>query len=275
MKLSFCILGMMLTCLFAVFMVGCDRDPDYVYVVSVDPPEDSTIKPGLYAIVVTFDGEPEGLKAFWSNPDSERTEATFELSGNTATFDPKRFGIESYPFSPNLLLTWENIDNEAYDHPAADLVISFRCASDAVITLSDNPDDVRILPPWPHLANFNSGSPNADSLRFEFPIYTDKVLAYDLPINLKARIQLIKYPGTNYSRTVDIPPLLSRMDFSCVIEKGSTESVCTIEIPIDGFKDWELESLVIDLADPLSGGQPPYIEGVPSRLGVFWQTSDE
>lgn len=274
MKLNLCILGMMLTCLFAVFMVGCDRDPDPVYVVSVDPPADSTIEPGLYAIVVTFDGEPEGLKAFWNNPSSE---ATFELSGNIATFPPKRFEIGS---SLSLFLTWKNIDNEAYGtiYDWADISFSFRFASDAVITLTDNPDDVSILPPWPHLANFSSGNPNADSLRFEFPVYMDKVLAYDLPIYLGARIELIKYPGTNYSLTYPIPgyEVLDGMSFRCVIEKGSAESVCTIEIPIeDGFEDWELDSLALFLSDNAYGDKLPYLRGEHRRLNVYWQKSND
>ena len=240
MKLSLRILGVMLTCLFAVFMVGCDPDP--VYITSVSPPEGGRLEPGFHVIDVTFDGEPEGLKADGGAPAYE--EIPFEFAGNTATFHQS---VE-LGGSIGIFLTWENID-KYYDSPYTysgayfggianrdeKRYISFYCKSDAVVSFA-NADDVRGVPPWPNFANVGSGgSSSVDTLQLEVPIYIDKVLAYDLPIIFdRYELYLTKYPGTVLSREYMEE---GRLSPQCVIEKGSTKSVCTIEIPTGIEKD--------------------------------------
>ena len=260
MKMSLHILGIMLTSLFAILMIGCNGGNDYVYITSVDPPADSRLEPGLYSIVVTFDGKPEGLEAFWRNPS---TKAMFDLSGNTLTFFPKHFEIGS---SATLFLTWENIDEAEYDflYSWADIELGYVCASDAVVTLTDDTDDVEVPPPWPKFANFK-GPQNSDSLRFEFPIYMDKVLEYDLPVNLEAQIRLKR---CSISGTIiqDIPWFW--MQFSCIMEKGSTKSLCMAEIPVeDNVEEYDLTRLAIKL---LPG---PYFQGKSIDLKVHWERS--
>lgn len=252
----------MLTSLFPILMIGCNGDNDYVYISSVEPPDDSRLEPGSHSIVVTFDGKPEGLEAFWNNPSSK---AVFELSGNTLTFS-KHLEIGS---SATLFLTWENIDETEYDlfYSWADIELGYECASDAVVTLTDDIDDVEVPPPWPKFANFK-GPQNSDSLRFEFPIYMDKALAYDLPVNLEAQILLEKDTPFYGPITNHIPSLESWMRFSCIMDKGSTKFQCPGEIPVeDEYGQWDLTRLRIRL---LPG---PYVQGESTDLAVHWEGS--
>ena len=252
----------MLTSLFAILMIGCNGGNDDVYITSVDPPDDSRLEPGLHSIVVTFDGKPEGFEAFWYNPS---TKAMFELSGNTFTFS-KHFEIGS---SATLFLKWENVDEAEYDillYSWTDFALGYKCASDAVVTLTDDTDDVKVPPPWPKFANVKE-SQNSDSFRFEFPIYMDKVLEYDFPVNLEAQIRLEKDNFFHERISKDIP--WSWMRFSYIMEKGSTKSLCMAEIPVeDNVEEWDLSRLRIKL---LPG---PYFQGESTNLRIEWEGSN-
>ena len=253
MKNSFYVSLVLLIGMLTLVIIGCGQDN--VSVVSVDPPNNSEIEPTLTAITVTFDGTPEGFDAAVVYAGVTRHTIDFVLSGNVVIF-PGPFELGS---TIEWDCIWENMEPNLLREDSG-FILSYTVTSDAVVTLGD---DLNILPPWPHLANFNSGDPNADSLRFEFPIHVDRPLEYDLPVYVEARIHL---PGIVHYPTEVLHVFIPELPYphTCVIEKGSTESLCTIEIKILDWHDHALGGLDLDL---VSGA---YSVGESDFIRVEW-----
>lgn len=209
----------------SVIIIGCEGTT--VSVVHVDPQDGSSIEPTLPAIIVTFDGPLENFEAT----------KDYKRSGNTVTFSgPFKLG-DKYAVE----FSWDKTSGffEATNRDSMNL--TYRVTSGAVVTITDDPNAIKLLPPWPSLANLESGDPNVDVLRFEVPIYIDRALAYDLPVSLAANAffthlrysyALGRFIHLNYGIGAT-----EAWPSNYVIEKGRTETLCVIEIEAINYTD--------------------------------------
>ena len=247
MKTNLHVLGLILGyCLSAAIITGCGQDDvSVVSVVSVDPPNESTIEPDLPAITVTFDGPPEGFELiFYGDPE----DIPFELSGNTVTF----FG----PFELgglDLYCKW--LGREERFH------LDYSVRSPAVVSLPRDKNEVNLLPPWPaKITNFGPGS--GDILWVKFPIYIDRPLGYDLEVGVEGTAEFAEEFrfGSGGNRWRD--------DWhKFVIEKGKTEVLCVFEIET-GFSDSSISFYFNHLRLELSWINVPYEIGWPDDIFV-------
>ena len=233
MKANLHVLGLILGyCLSAVIITGCGQDDvSFVSVVSVDPPNESTIEPDLPAITVTFDGPPEGFELIFSGDPED---IPFELSGNTVTF----FG----PFElGGLDLYFKWLGREERFH------LDYSVRSPAVVSLPRDKNEVNLLPPWPaNVKNFEPG-PSGDIFRFEFPIYIDRPLGYDLEVGVFGTTTFVeRLRGGLGSDPRWEEGRLQRF----IIEEGKTEVLCVYEFEIDNWHhhlDYYFEHLRLEL----------------------------
>ena len=211
----------------SVIIIGCERTPS-TSVVYVDPPEGGSIEPTLPAIIVTFDGPPENFKAT----------RDYEISGNTVIFSgPFQLGRVYH-----VTFKW---DSDLFKGDEGSMTLNYPVKSSAVVTITDDPNDLKLLRPWPSLANLGSGDPNVDVLRFEVPIYIDRPLAYDLPVRLDTHANFVHLTYDFRGGLYRLPystPSVTEDSSRCVIEEGKTETLCVIEIEAVNYTDPDVYS---------------------------------
>lgn len=242
-----------------VIIIGCERTN--VSVVYVDPQHGSSIEPTLPAISVTFDGPPENFEA---------TE-DYELSGNTVIFfGPFELGRDYY-----VEFSWDK-PSGLFETSRDSISLTYPVTSGAVVTITDDPNNIKFLSPWPSFANLESGDPNVDVLRFEVPIYIDRALEYNLPVSLFAKAFFV-HETYNYALgrfalppSSHFRPTYNESNSDCVIEKGSTETLCVIEIRAINYTEPDTRSNLRSVIIGIQGSNALFEIGSPSGISRRW-----